>query len=224
MKNASITERYALCLLKEKKNLYRNDIKPYLIVSMLIEMMIDENLEITEKNKIIIKDKIPTDKYNQQLYEYIKDMKKEEIPLKNILTFFCYGFSHKKITSIINLLKESMLEKKLVSTKNKKGLFGTNKECLEVNEKEFTNIITNIKSNLLEEKDFKDDIILLASLLNYTKFLKNVFNKYEKEQINDKLKEIEKTNIAQKITIAQKIISNFSAIVTSTMVNASSPM
>ena len=96
MKNASITERYALCLLKEKKNLYRNDIKPYLIVSMLIEMMIDENLEITEKNKIIIKDKIPTDKHNQQLYEYIKDMKKEEIPLKNILTSICYGFSRKK--------------------------------------------------------------------------------------------------------------------------------
>lgn len=49
MNNVSITEKYTLFILKEKKNLYTQDVKPYLIVSMIIEMMIDGNLEIAIK-------------------------------------------------------------------------------------------------------------------------------------------------------------------------------
>ena len=46
MNNISITEKYALCMLKEKKKLYDDNLMLYLFISMIVEMMLDENLEI----------------------------------------------------------------------------------------------------------------------------------------------------------------------------------
>ena len=90
MDKITITEKYTLCMLKEKKTLHEKELTPYLIVSMIVEMMLDENLKITDKNKVILTDKMPTAKYNEKLYEIIKDMKKDEVPLRNILTSICY--------------------------------------------------------------------------------------------------------------------------------------
>ena len=79
MNNVNITEKYTLCMLKEKKMLYENELTPHLIVSMMIEMMLDGNLEITDKDKVKLNEKVPTAKYNKRLYEIMKDLKKEEI-------------------------------------------------------------------------------------------------------------------------------------------------
>ena len=103
MNNVSITEEYALCMLKEKKTLHERELTPYLIVSiditvsLILEMMLDDNLEITDKNKVILNDKIPTKNYNKKLYEIIKNMKKDEAPLRYILTTICYSFSGKNL-------------------------------------------------------------------------------------------------------------------------------
>ncbi len=49
------------------------------------------NVNITEKYTLfILKDKIPKISYNRKLCEIIKDMKKDEIPLKAILKSVCY--------------------------------------------------------------------------------------------------------------------------------------
>ncbi len=223
MNKISITEKYGLCMLKERKNLQGRELTPYLIVSMIIEMMLDENLEITDKNKVILTDRIPTANYNEKLYEIIGDMKKEEIPLKNILTSICYGFSTKNLKEIINILKEDMLKDNLIILETKKGLIG-NKEVIKIDENKFTDIINEIKTELLEKGNLTDDTILLASLLNSTKFLKNIFNKYEKEKLEDRLKEIKDTEIAKKIKIAQAVINNMSAIITATMISATGPV
>ena len=223
MNKETITEKYALCMLKEKKNLQGRELTPYLIVSMIIEMMLDENLEITDKNKVILIDKMPTANYNEKLYEIIGDMKKDEIPLKNILTSICYGFSTKNLKELINILKDDMLKDNLITLENKKGLIGS-KEVVKIDENKFTYVINEIKTELLEKGNLTDDIILLASLLNSTKFLKNIFNKYEKEKLESRLKEIKDTEIAKKIKIAQAVISNMSAIITATMISATGPV
>ena len=103
MNNINITEKYALCMLKEKKTLHERELTPYLIVSiditvsLILEMMLDDNLEITDKNKVILNDKIPTKNYNKKLYEIIKNMKKDEAPLRYILTAICYSFLGKNL-------------------------------------------------------------------------------------------------------------------------------
>lgn len=127
MNNVNITEKYTLCMLKEKKMLYENELTPHLIVSMIIEMMLNGNLEITDKNKVKLNQKLPISNYNKNLYEIMKDLKKEEIPLKNIITSICYTLPNKKLQSVIETLKEGMLEKELIVIENKKGLLG-NKE------------------------------------------------------------------------------------------------
>ncbi len=223
MDNLNITEKYALCMLKEKKTLYEKELTPYLIISMIIEMMLEENLEITDKNKVVLKNKIPTVSYNIKLYDVIKDMKKSEVPLKNILTSICYGFSSKKLKSIIGILKEDMVKDKLIFFETKKGLFGE-KEIIKIDEMKFTAIINEIKQEFLEKGNLEEDLVLLASLLDSTKFLKNIFNKYEKETLDSRLKEIEKTEIAKKIKVAQIVIRNMSATVTAMMINASRPV
>ena len=81
----TITEKYALFLLKEHKKLYDNETSPYLLVSMMSEMIINDNLEINN-NKIKITSKVPNKNYNKKLYELInylcEELKKEEIDIK----------------------------------------------------------------------------------------------------------------------------------------------
>lgn len=127
MNNVSITEKYTLCMLKEKKTLLEKEVAPYVIVSMIVEMMLDENLEINDKNKVILNNRVPTVNYNIRLYEIIEDMKKEEVPLRYILSSICYSLSRKKLKSIVDTLKNSMLEDELITIESKKGLIG-NKE------------------------------------------------------------------------------------------------
>lgn len=211
MNNVSITEKYALCMLKEKRNLYESELTPHLFVSMVVEMMLDENLEITNKNKVKLNETLPTTNYNKELYKMIKEMKKEEVPFKDIVTSICYGFTNKKMKSIIELLKANMVEDNLIILENKKGLLG-NKEIIAINEDRFTNIVEEVKAEFLEKGNLTDEIILLSSLLNSTKFLKNIFTKYEKEALNNRLKEIKNTEIAEKVKVAQSVISDMSAI------------
>ena len=219
MNNINITEKYILCILKEKKNLYVKEVKPYIIVSMIIEMMMDENLEIIDKDKIKLNEKEPTANYNKKLYEIITNMKKEKIPLRNILMSICFGLSLKNIKNIINLLTESMEKNGLITIEKKKGLLG-DKEIININENKLKDIIGEIKTEFLENGNFTDDLILLTSLLNSTKFLKNIFSKYEREEIKDKLKEIENTDIAEKVKVAQSTINFMNSMIVTTMVNS----
>lgn len=219
MNNVNITEKYTLCMLKEKKMLYENELTPHLIVSMMIEMMLDGNLEITDKDKVKLNEKVPTAKYNKRLYEIMKDLKKEEISLKNIITSICYTFSNKKLQSVIETLKDGMLEKELIVIESKKGLLG-NKEKIQINENKFINVIEEIRSEFLEKGNLTEDLILLTSLLNSTKFLKNIFTKYEKDELNNRLNEIKNTQISKKVKVAQSVISDMSALTASILLTS----
>ena len=83
MNNITITEKYALCMLKEMKKFINEELPPHLIVSMIIEMMLEDCLEIIDYNtgkvfestgkiKVKLNDKEPLNEYNKILYNYIK--------------------------------------------------------------------------------------------------------------------------------------------------------
>lgn len=219
----TITEKYALFLLKEHKKLYDNETSPYLLVSMMSEMIINDNLEINN-NKIKITSKVPNKNYNKKLYELInylcQELKKEEIDIKKVLNYICYGFTSKNERSIIDALKEDMFKDNLITLEEKKGLFGI-KEIIVVNEDNFNTLINDLRAEFLEKGNLTEDYILLGSLLLESKFLKNVFNKYENETLNKRLKEIKDSEIASKVKIARELIMDASAfmvvIIASTM-------
>ncbi len=114
MNNVNITEKYTLCLLKEKKILNNRYVTPYLIVSMMVRMMLDGNLEITDKNEITLNDKIPTVSYDKKLYEILKDMKKDKLSLRYVLTSICQDFSTKNIKDT-EIAKKVEVAQKVIS-------------------------------------------------------------------------------------------------------------
>ncbi len=209
--------------VKRKKNLYSERVKPYLIASMIIEMLLNGNLEIIDKDKVVLYDKMPTINYNKKLYEIMKDMKKDKVSLRIILSSICFGFSTKNLKSIITLLKDSMVENELITLETKKVLLGY-KEVINADENKFKDTIEEIRTEFLEKGNLTEESILLASLLNSTKFLKNIFNNYEKEKLNMRLEEIKNTEIAEKVKVAQATINTMNAIITAMMVNAAGPV
>lgn len=218
MKDKKITEKYALCLLKEKQNLYAGETAPYLVVSMLVDMMLDDNIEISEKNKVTINDTKPTKEYNEKLYDIVKDLisksKREETTIENIIEKVVYSF-HDKSKEIIEPLKEQMVKNEYITISHKKTLFGQ-KEVITVNEKTFESIVNELRKEFLEDGALEDDYILLGSLLSYTNIIKKMFTKYESEKLKQRLKEIEKTEIGKKIKAARDLID---AILTVIIIN-----
>ncbi len=218
MEDINIAEKYTLCMLKEKKNLYEMRVKPYIIVSMIIEMMINGNLEIIDKDKVKLNEKEPTASYNKKIYEIIKNVKKDEVPLKSILMSICFGFSTKDLKTIVKLLIESMRENKIITIESKKGLLGE-KEVINIDENKFKDIIGEVKTEFLENGKLTEDTILLVSLLSSNRSLKNIFSKYEIEEIKNKLEKIKDTEIAKKVKIAQATINFMNAYITTMVTN-----
>ena len=139
-------------------------------------------------------------------------MKKSEVSIKNIIKSICFSFSEKKKKAIIEPLKMQMSENEIISLQKKKMIF-RNKKIITLNDASLSAIIEEVRAELLEDGSLTDDIILLASLLNSTKFLKNIFSKYEKEKIKDRLVEIKNTEIADKVKIAQDAINEMNAAI-----------
>lgn len=105
----------------------------------------------------------------------------------------------------------------------KKVLLGY-KEVINADENKFKDTIEEIRTEFLEKGNLTEESILLASLLNSTKFLKNIFNNYEKEKLNMRLEEIKDTEIAEKVKVAQATINTMNAMITAMMVNAAGPV
>lgn len=209
MKNKKITEKYALCLLKEKENLYSGEVSPFLVVSMLVDMMLDDNLEITEKNKVKLNNSKTSKEYNKKLYEIVEELisnsKKEEISIENIIEKVVYGFKD-KAKEIIEPLKNKMVEDEYITIESKKTLFG-HKEVISVNENKFKDIVEELRKEFLDDGELEDEYILLGSLLSYNNnIIKNMFTKYEKETLKNRLKEIKQSEIDTKIKTARDLI------------------
>lgn len=216
MNNVTVTEKYALCMLKEVKTFNDLELSTHLIVSMLVEMMLEGSIEIVDKNKkkkweiikninVKLNNKLPKDEYNMELYKIIEELNKPEITISQIIEKLCYSFSNKEYIAIIQLLKEKMINNKLISLQNKKGVF-KNKEVIVINEEAFNSTIEKIRTEFLKKGNFTDEFVLLVSLLNSTNFLKNIFIKYEKETLKKRLKEIKETEISKQVSIAAEII------------------
>lgn len=210
--NITITEKYALFMLKEKRNLYGSEM-PYLFMSMLVEMMLEGKVEFAEGNQVIIREGV-TSSYNKELCDFIGHMKKDVVSLKDIVTSITNGFSNKKLWEIINRLQESMRDKNLIAVEHKKGLL-KEKEVIIVNEENFTKTVDEVRADFLNKDNLSEDSILLGTLLNTSKILKNIFTKYEKETLEHRLQEIKNTEIAGKVKIAQTAIDDMTVLIAS---------
>jgi len=228
MNNITVTEKYALCMLKEVKKFNDLELATHLIVSMVVEMMLEGSIEIIDNNKkkkweiisdikVRLNNKIPKNEYNRELYKIIEEFNKTEISISQIIEKLCYSFSNKNYFAVIQALQEKMISNKLISLQKKKGIF-KEKEIIVINEEEFNSIIGKIRTEFLEKGTLTDEFVLLVSLLDSTNFLKNIFIKYEKETLKKRLKEIKETEISKQVSIAREVINALdTAIIVATM-------
>ena len=216
MSNVTITEKFALCMVKKNKKLYTSYISAFhLTVSMLVEMMFEGCIEITDTNegkifkfddkiKIKLQDKTPKEEYTKIVYDKLKELNKDEISITKAL---CRISDDKKvIMPIIETLKTKMLKNNLISLEHKKGLFKM-KEIIVVNEDKFKEVVAEIRQEVLDKDKLDKEMILLTALLNSTSFIKDIFTKYEKDELKKRLEEIEDTEIYKYILAVQKIIT-----------------
>lgn len=214
MDNLTVTEKYAICILKSRKNLYDDDILyvddiiSYLLMSMIVEMFLDGNIDFAENNNIVLTGKLPNSKYLVSFYTILKDQNKEQINIKN---FIGLVISYAQIKDIIEPLKESLINKNAIQVTTEKKLIFTKANYI-IDEDKFNSIIEEIRAEFLENGTITDELILLSSLLSSTKFLKDIFSKYENDKLKARLKEIDKTDISNKVKIAKSIITTHNVI------------
>ncbi len=215
-KNITVAEKFALCAIKEKISINGMELPPYLVISMIIEMVFEGSLEIIDKSKkkkwqsadeinVKLTKKIPTNEYNRKLYDMIAEMNKDEISIWKIIEPLINSFSNKKYMEFFESVKEKMINDKLISLEIKKGIF-KEKEIIVINENKFDELIGEIRKEFLEKKEYSNDFILLLSLLDSTGCLKNFFIKYEKQTLKQKIKEIRETEIYKQVRIAKALI------------------
>lgn len=218
MRGVSVSEKFALFMLKEKYSFNYLEFKIYFIGSVLIEMIMDGNLKIIDninqknklfdsKYKVTLTTKAPNKEYSRVVYNYIKDLNKNEISLKDAIHYVLYGkygFSDKKYRELVSLVKTSMISNNLINIDKKRGLFRT-KDVILVNEDKFSSLIEEIREEFIEKDSYNDKTILLVSLLNLVNCLKNVMNKYEKSELKEKLAVIKDTDIYEYVGVAREV-------------------
>lgn len=218
MRDVSVSEKFALFMLKEKYSFNYLEFKIYFIGSVLIEMIMDGNLKIIDninqknklfdsKYKVTLTTKAPNKEYSRVVYNYIKDLNKNEISLKDAIHYVLYGkygFSDKKYRELVSLVKTSMISNNLINIDKKRGLFRT-KDVILVNEDKFSSLIEEIREEFIEKDSYNDKTILLVSLLNLVNCLKNVMNKYEKSGLKEKLAVIKDTDIYEYVGVAREV-------------------
>lgn len=218
MRDVSVSEKFALFMLKEKYSFNYLEFKIYFIGSVLIEMIMDGNLKIIDninqknklfdsKYKVTLTTKAPNKEYSRVVYNYIKDLNKNEISLKDAIHYILYGkhgFSDKKYRELVSLVKTSMISNNLINIDKKRGLFRT-KDVILVNEDKFSSLIEEIREEFIEKDSYNDKTILLVSLLNLVNCLKNVMNKYEKSELKEKLAVIKDTDIYEYVGVAREV-------------------
>lgn len=218
MRDVSVSEKFALFMLKEKYSFNYLEFKIYFIGSVLIEMIMDGNLKIIDninqknklfdsKYKVTLTTKAPNKEYSRVVYNYIKDLNKNEISLKDAIHYVLYGkygFSDKKYRELVSLVKTSMISNNLINIDKKRGIFRT-KDVILVNEDKFSSLIEEIREEFIEKDSYDDKTILLVSLLNLVNCLKNVMNKYEKSELKEKLAVIKDTDIYEYVGVAREV-------------------
>ena len=218
MRDVSVSEKFALFMLKEKYSFNYLEFKVYFIGSVLIEMIMDGNLKIIDnmnqknklfdsKYKVTLTTKAPNREYSRVVYNYIKDLNKNEISLKDAIHYILYGkhgFSDKKYRELVSLVKTDMVSNNLINIDKKRGLFRT-KDVILVNEDKFSSLIEEIREEFIEKDSYNDKTILLVSLLNLVNCLKNVMNKYEKSELKEKLAVIKDTDIYEYVGVAREV-------------------
>lgn len=188
MKDLTISQEYFICAVNEKGILSSSNAKAVacLVASGLFEMQLEECIRIDDK-KISVCAELPNNLYYlKPLYDIINQPK--PIKIETIVKTHAFSLGDKKLQELINSITIALKEKNMV-VPVKVGLFGT-KENYAPKKEIVKNVIEKIRSELLENGEVSEDVIILTSLLDKAGLLKEYFSKFEQQELCSRLDEI----------------------------------
>lgn len=208
MKNLSVTQEYLLCTInkKGKLNSLSMEIPASILSGCLIELLINNCIEINEKNVITV-----TNNLNEELF-YLKsifDLINTYQPIKISKLVEDFIMSGKKQDELVNNIGKSLANLNCATIKNG-GIFN-NRLYFIPNNEDVNKIIEKIRAELLENGNITDETIALVNLLDKSNQLKQYFSKYEFEKLNARLEQIKKDNSSD---VINKIINCVEEIIT----------
>ena len=221
MKELNLVQEYAVCAMAGRKNLklLRNDY-PHIVCAVgavFCQMIMDGNLELDEKKRIILTGKVPEGiGYMRELWQKIGD--KKPMTLQRWLQDLTYNFTTKKVIFIYDGLIESLREAGCIETVTKKGLFGlkrleqVKKDCADA-------VVEKIRAEFLEEGELSDETMTLSALLYHSGELKRYFSKYEEKEMKKRLKEVKKDELA---SIVKKALDDIQMVMVAVIASSSS--
>lgn len=192
MKDLSFTQEFFLCALKQKGSttlMNSMESSTCLLAGMLLELLLDGDIEIDEKKKVLIKQPLSSEKpYLASLYGFIqtnKPMKVETIAEK-------LAFDFKKPDELFQLVGNSLAKDGYVTQESQKGLFKSKSRFIP-NENEVTKVIEKLRAEFLEEGQISDEVLVLGALLNKSGLIKRYFSQHEVQKLKERLKEVKQS-------------------------------
>ena len=189
MKDLTITQEYMICALNEKGKMSEMlgvEKIVCFVASGLLEMKL-EGCIVMEKKKVCVISDLPEKlAHLKPLYDYIN--RYESVKIEKIIEEYTYTFTDKRFYELVDSVGKSLAEINMAE-EIEKGILGKRKYYIPTKDAVHY-VIDMIRSELLEEGEITEDIVLLTILLAKGKIIKKYFSEYEQKEMKLRLKEI----------------------------------
>ena len=189
MKDLTITQEYMICALNEKGKMSEMlgvEKIVCFVASGLLEMKLEGCIAMEKKKVCVISDLPEKLAHLKPLYDYIN--RYESVKIEKIIEEYTYTFTDKRFYELVDSVGKSLAEINMAE-EIEKGILGKRKYYIPTKDAVHY-VIDMIRSELLEEGEITEDIVLLTILLAKGKIIKKYFSEYEQKEMKLRLKEI----------------------------------
>lgn len=208
MINLNVVEKLVLCVLdKEKSNSFlrlSNSYPAAIGASVFMELFLEDVIELNEDKKIVVKNKLVTDKeYLKEVYERIQNEKPKKF--KKWIEAYGAGFSVKCVENIVSNAAEYLEKQGVLKVSKEKGLF-KEKVKYEADKEIVNSIIDEIRNGFIGNETLTKECVSLTVLVNQCDLLKKELSNDEKKILKEKIKDIKKNNTVEGVKELQEVI------------------
>ena len=171
MKDLTITQEYMICALNEKGKMSEMlgvEKIVCFVASGLLEMKLEGCIAMEKKKVCVISDLPEKLAHLKPLYDYIN--RYESVKIEKIIEEYTYTFTDKRFYELVDSVGKSLAEINMAE-EIEKGILGKRKYYIPTKDAVHY-VIDMIRSELLEEGEITEDIVLLTILLAKGKIIK----------------------------------------------------
>lgn len=174
MKDLTITQEYMICALNEKGKMSEMlgvEKIVCFVASGLLEMKLEGCIAMEKKKVCVISDLPEKLAHLKPLYDYIN--RYESVKIEKIIEEYTYTFTDKRFYELVDSVGKSLAEINMAE-EIEKGILGKRKYYIPTKDAVHY-VIDMIRSELLEEGEITEDIVLLTILLAKGKIIRSIF-------------------------------------------------